>query len=176
MNILALETSTPYLVLGFINSVTQLEQIHRVERTHAEQITALLENFTTLKADIIAIGAGPGSYTGTRVAASYALGLARAWNAQVVRVPTLEAIAARESGVVAVSLNALRGNVYSAIYEVGSQIKTLVPLEKRNQEEFKALIPKNAIHLEDCPPSGIALARLARQRLEKNQNLDFMYL
>jgi tRNA threonylcarbamoyl adenosine modification protein YeaZ len=125
---------------------------------------------------MIVVGAGPGSYTGVRVAASYALGLARAWQAKVVRVSTLEAIAAKETGVVAVSLNALRGNVYSAIFEVGSSIKTIVPLEKRNRQEFMALIPANAIHLEDQTPSGIAMVKLAKQKLEIGENLELMYL
>jgi tRNA threonylcarbamoyladenosine biosynthesis protein TsaB len=176
MNILALETSTPYLVLGWINGDLSREATHHVERAHAEKISHYLKEFNVARAEIIAVGAGPGSYTGVRVAASYAQGLARAWQAKVVCVPTLEAIAAKETGIVAVSLNALRGNVYSAIYEVGSSIKTIVPLEKRNRQEFMALIPANAKHLEDQAPSGIALAKLAQQRLETGENLELMYL
>jgi tRNA threonylcarbamoyladenosine biosynthesis protein TsaB len=176
MNILALETSTPYLVLGWTDGKNYREAAHHVERAHAEKISQYLSEFAAPRAEIIAIGVGPGSYTGVRVAASYALGLARAWQAKVVRVPTLEAIAAKETGVVAVSLNALRGNVYSAIYDVGESIKTILPIEKRSREEFMALIPKNALHLEDYAPSGIALARLAKQKLETGEELELMYL
>ncbi len=176
MNILALETSTPYLVLGWTDPQEVREAIHHVQRAHAEKISHYLTEFGAPRAEIIAIGAGPGSYTGVRVAASYALGLAQAWQAQVVRVPTLEAIAAKETGVVAVSLNALRGNVYSAIYQVGSSIKTIVPIGKRTREEFIALIPANAKHLENQAPSGIALAKLAKQKLETGEDLELMYL
>jgi tRNA threonylcarbamoyladenosine biosynthesis protein TsaB len=176
MNILSLETSTPHLVLGWTSGNLSREATHHVERAHAEQISHYLKEFNVPRAEIIVVGAGPGSYTGVRVAASYALGLARAWQAKVVRVSTLEAIAAKETGIVAVSLNALRGNVYSAIYEIDSSITTIVPLEKRPREEFMALIPPSAKHLEDQAPSGIALAKLAQQRLESGENLELMYL
>ncbi len=174
MNILALETSTPFLVLGWVDGVSQRQEAHRVERAHAEQISHLLAQFNVPRADVIAIGAGPGSYTGVRLAASFALGLARAWNAKVVRVPTLEAIAIRETGIVAVSINAFRGNVYGAVY--GENLETLVPLEKRTRAEFQALIPDGASHLEDVAPSGIGLAQLAQKRLLSGQNLDLLYL
>ncbi len=176
MNILALETSTPFLVLGWTDGQEVREAIHHVERAHAEKISHYLTEFNTPRAEMIVVGAGPGSYTGVRVAASYALGLARAWQAQVVRVSTLEAIAAKETGVVAVSLNALRGNVYCAIFEVGTSIKTILPIEKRSREEFMALIPANALHLEEHAPSGIAMAKLAKQKLETGENLELMYL
>ncbi len=173
---MALETSTPFLVLGWLDGSNQREQAHPVERAHAEQICNHLEQFNVPRADLIAVGAGPGSYTGVRLAASFALGLARAWNAKVVRVPTLEAIAVQETGIVAVSVNAFRGNVYSAIYEVGSSLTTLVPLEKRPRAEFQALIPVGAQHLEDVAPSGIGLAQLAQKRLVSGQNLELLYL
>jgi tRNA threonylcarbamoyl adenosine modification protein YeaZ len=163
-------------VLGWTDGSQYREATHFVQRAHAEKISHYLLEFNTPRAEIIAVGAGPGSYTGVRIAASYAQGLARAWQAQIVHVPTLEAIAAKETGVVAVSLNALRGNVYSAIYEVGNSIKTILPIEKRTREEFMALIPENALHLEDHAPSGIAMARLAKQKLETGENLELMYL
>ena len=176
MKILALETSTPFLVLGWLDGENQREQVHHLGRAHAEQISHYLEQFDVPRADLIAVGAGPGSYTGVRLAASFALGLARAWNAKVVRVPTLEAIATRETGIVAVSLNAFRGNVYSAVYKVGVDLQTLVPIAKRSQAEFQALIPVGAQHLEDIAPSGIGLAKLAQERLLMGQNLELLYL
>lgn len=186
MKTLALETSTPFLCLGWLDASQRKETILRVERAHAEQLAGQLEAF--LKglphADLIVIGAGPGSYTGLRVAAGFALGLARAWQARVVHVPTLEAIALQASGVVAVSLDAHRGQVYSAVYLVEpspkfglpSIAKVLQPLEKRSFEAFAALIPKGATHLGDVAPSGIALAQLGLLRLELGAQPDLLYL
>jgi tRNA threonylcarbamoyladenosine biosynthesis protein TsaB len=159
-HILALETSTEHLVLGWLGE-TPKETSHHLGRAHAESLTAHLEAFLQglPKPDLIVVGAGPGSYTGVRVAASLGLGLARAWGVEVVRVSTLAAIAAREQGLVAVSVNALRGNVYCALYQDQT---VLLEVAKRPKTEFMAQIPADALHLEDVPPSGLALARLAQ--------------
>jgi tRNA threonylcarbamoyladenosine biosynthesis protein TsaB len=157
--VLALETSTEHLVLGWLGE-TPKESTHHLGRAHAEVVTTHLETFLhgLPKPDLIAIGAGPGSYTGVRVAASLGLGLGRAWGIEVVRVSTLAAMAARQSGLVAVSLNALRGNLYCAVYQDQT---VLLEVAKRSRAEFLALIPEGAVHLEDVPPSGLGLAQLA---------------
>ncbi|MFN3267040.1 MAG: tRNA (adenosine(37)-N6)-threonylcarbamoyltransferase complex dimerization subunit type 1 TsaB [Deinococcales bacterium] len=158
-NVLALETSTEHLVLGWLG-VNPGEQRVLLGRAHAEVATRYLATFLQdrSKPDLVAIGAGPGSYTGVRVAASLGLGLARAWDVPIVRVSTLAAMAASRSGLVAVSVNALRGNVYSAVFE---NLKPIVPIAKRSREAFLELIPDGAIHLENAPISGLALAQLA---------------
>jgi tRNA A37 threonylcarbamoyladenosine modification protein TsaB len=114
-----------------------------------------------------------------RVAASLALGLARVWKAGVVGVPTLEAIAATRDGTVAVSVDARRGNVYSAIYRVldGQILETFHGIEKRSLEDFQALIPSDAVKLEDVPPSALALARLGLERFKRGETeLTLEYL
>jgi tRNA threonylcarbamoyladenosine biosynthesis protein TsaB len=168
--ILALETSTEHLVLGWLGEDPK-EAIYHLGRAHAESLTTHLEAFMCglPKPDLIVVGAGPGSYTGVRVAASLGLGLARAWGVQVVCVSTLAAMAANESGLVAVSLNALRGNVYCAVYQDQT---VLLEVAKRPKAEFLALIPDGAVHLEDVPPSGLGLARLALA----GQHSEVLYL
>jgi tRNA threonylcarbamoyladenosine biosynthesis protein TsaB len=168
--ILALETSTEHLVLGWLGENPK-ESTHRLGRAHAEAVMAHLETFLhgLPKPDLIAVGAGPGSYTGVRVAASLGLGLGRAWGVEVVRVSTLAAIAASESGLVAVSLNALRGNVYCAVFQDQT---VLLEVAKRSRDAFLALIPEGALHVEDVPPSGLGLARLALE----GQHSEVLYL
>jgi tRNA threonylcarbamoyladenosine biosynthesis protein TsaB len=189
MRILALETSTPYFCAGLLEvendlEVFALEQVDFVDRAHAELGIEKIQNlFQTSnlepRADLIVVGTGPGSYTGVRVAASLGLGLARVWKAKIVGVTSLEAIAATRDGVVAVSLDARRGNVYSAIYQVlnGKIIKTLHGVEKRSLEDFQALIPENAIKLEDAAPNPLALARLGLERFKSGETeLTLEYL
>jgi tRNA threonylcarbamoyladenosine biosynthesis protein TsaB len=181
MKILALETSTAYFCAGLLEleddlEVFSLEQVDFVDRAHAElgieKIQSLFQSANLEPhADLIVVGTGPGSYTGVRVAASLGLGLARVWEASVVGVPTLEAIAVTRDGVVAVSLDARRGNVYSAIYQVlnGRILEILHGVEKRALEDFQTLIPENAIKLEDVAPNPLALARLGFERFKRGE-------
>lgn len=181
MRILALETSTPYFCAGLLEvendlEVLKLEHIDFVDRAHAELGIEKIQNLFLSanlepRADLIVVGAGPGSYTGVRVAASLGLGLARVWKAKLVGVSTLEAIAATRDGVVAVSLDARRGNVYSAMYQVlnGSILEILHNVEKRSLEDFQALIPENAITLSDVAPNPLVLARLGLERFKRGE-------
>jgi tRNA threonylcarbamoyladenosine biosynthesis protein TsaB len=181
VRILALETSIPYFCAALLEvendlEVFSLSQTEFVDRAHAElgisKIQVLFETANLEpRADLIVVGTGPGSYTGVRVAASLGLGLARVWKAKVVGVSTLEAIAATRDGVVAVSLDARRGNVYSAIYQVlnGRILETLNGVEKRILEDFQALIPNDAVKLEDVPPNPLALARLGLERFKRGE-------
>ena len=93
------------------------------------QIAGLLEFAHLSLADLagLAVGLGPGSYTGLRVGLGYIKGLAAALALPVVGVPSLDAIAyaaAARRGAPAGSLvcpivDARRGEVYAALYRVG---------------------------------------------------------
>lgn len=70
------------------------------------------------RVDVLAVGVGPGSFTGIRVGISTAQMLSLAWDVPLVPVSSLEVTArsAKESGVVAAALDARRGLVYGAVY------------------------------------------------------------
>jgi tRNA threonylcarbamoyladenosine biosynthesis protein TsaB len=167
---LALDTATPFLTLALAWPGGVRVWSAQVGRAHAERVAgAVAELFADaglpLRAGRIVIGTGPGSYTGVRVGASYALGLARVWGAEVVGVPTLEGLVRGPDGVqlsesVAVSLDARRGNVYGAVYrvEAGVVAEVLHAPEKQSMEDFQtraAGLP----HFHDGAPSGEALLR-----------------
>ena len=72
---------------------------------------------------LVAVTAGPGSYTGLRIGMSTAKGLALATGCAFVAVPTLQALAAtarppdgRQPGTVVAVLPSRRGEVYAAAY------------------------------------------------------------
>lgn len=67
----------------------------------------------------LAVGIGPGSFTGLRIALATAKGLAEGLDVPVAGVPTLEAIAFQtgpSAGLVLPLLDARQGRVYAALY------------------------------------------------------------
>ncbi|SMB91042.1 tRNA (adenosine(37)-N6)-threonylcarbamoyltransferase complex dimerization subunit type 1 TsaB [Deinococcus hopiensis] len=163
---LALDTATPFLTLALTWEGGAVQSAEEVGRLHAERLPGgvralFAEAGLPFRASEIVIGTGPGSYTGVRVGASYALGLGRVWGAPVRGVPTLEAlVGGAEDGAVAVSLGARRGNVYGAVYGVAGGVvaRVIHPPTKQTLEEFGALAAELP-HLGDVTPDGLALLR-----------------
>ena len=77
---------------------------------------------TLSNVDLLAFGAGPGSFTGVRIAASVAQGLALGVERPVIAISTLEGIAEQAQRVAAserviACTDARMGEVYAACYE-----------------------------------------------------------
>jgi len=124
MQILAIDTSTEFLSLAlWLNGRVLSRDIH-AGQTHSQKIlptlrTLLDEAKIELTAlDGIAFGAGPGSFTGLRIACGVAQGLAFGANLPVVAVSTLQALA-QQSGAekVIACLDARMREIYHAAYE-----------------------------------------------------------
>lgn len=124
MNLLAIDTATEMLSLAVsAGGVVHERSIHAAQR-HAElilgAIDALLAQAGIAIADLhgIAYGAGPGSFTGLRIACGVVQGLAAPRGVRVLGVSTLAAIAeaAGEARVIA-CLDARMGEVYHAAFE-----------------------------------------------------------
>jgi len=158
VNVLALDTATPYLTLGAFSGERSLLR----GRRHAETLMGDLEEFLTWVGlrkedlELLVVGVGPGSYTGLRVGAAAALGISRALKIPVVGVSTLAAMAARRPGLVRPALTARSGHLYTALYRVTDEVEELSPPTKLPAAE----LPQDACQLLDAPPSGRALARL----------------
>ena len=176
---LALDTATPYLTLALVWDDGKLEVSREVGRAHAELLAdatkkLFLEANLPFRADTIVIGTGPGSYTGVRVGASYALGLGRVWNAPVLGISTLEGLV-QGSGRQAVSQDARKGNVYSAVYNVQNGVvqDVVEPVAKRDATEFAASLA-NLPHHHDTAPSGLALLRAGLAHGVKDWQLAYL--
>ena len=76
--------------------------------------------------DRIAVGVGPGTFTGLRIGVSTARALARALGVELVGVPTLESLSLNADGVAADSvcaaLDARRGEVFAAAWKQKLQV------------------------------------------------------
>ena len=124
MNLLALDTSTEFLSLAILKGDKTFTFDINAGQTHSQiilpQIQALLDAAELQLKDLhgIAFGAGPGSFTGVRIAAGVAQGLGFGANLPVVSVCTLLALAeASGAGKVLACLDARMGEVYHAAYK-----------------------------------------------------------
>ncbi|WP_036302085.1 tRNA (adenosine(37)-N6)-threonylcarbamoyltransferase complex dimerization subunit type 1 TsaB [Methylotenera sp. L2L1] len=123
MNLLAFDTSTEYLSLAVMRDSIVFKYDVLAGQTHSQiilpEIQRLLNQAELQLQDLngLAFGAGPGSFTGVRIAAGVAQGLGFGANLPVVGVCTLMALAeaSGESKVIA-CLDARMGEVYHAAY------------------------------------------------------------
>ena len=100
MKILALDSSG--LVAGV--AVTEDDNLLgeytiNYKKTHSQTLLPMLDEVAKMieldlnTIDVIAVSAGPGSFTGLRIGSATAKGLALALNKQIVSVPTVDALA-----------------------------------------------------------------------------------
>jgi tRNA threonylcarbamoyladenosine biosynthesis protein TsaB len=126
MNLLAIDTSTDFCSVAASRGAALVSRHEPAGRRQAERILDMVgEVLAEAQLEIaqihgIAYGAGPGSFTGLRIAAGVTQGLALARGIGVVGVGTLLALAeeaAQESaGRIIACLDAHMGEVYHAAY------------------------------------------------------------
>lgn len=130
MKILALETSAVAASAAVCEDEELIAQsFQRTGLTHSATLMPMVE--TMLKnagislddIDLIAVAAGPGSFTGLRIGASAAKGLAWPTNKPCAGVSTLEAMAWQlcgMDGIVCAAMDARRQQVYNALFDLNS--------------------------------------------------------
>ena len=101
MNILAIETATPWCGIALIQNGQCFFKIEeQIPRKHAEQLPMFYQslrakmNLDKILLDGIAVSIGPGSFTGLRVGLGFVKGLAFAKDLPIIPVPTLQIMAA----------------------------------------------------------------------------------
>ena len=133
MKILALETSTEYCSVALNLDGKIVEHFELVGQKHSELLIAMIAdvlrnaNLKLADMDGIAYGAGPGSFTGVRIACGTTQGLALGENLPVFGVCTLLALAQASAHTkVIAALDARMGEIYHAAYEMRDGIWTMV--------------------------------------------------
>jgi len=170
---LGLDSSSPLLALALWSQEGRLlaSFCEEVGREHARRVTgeldALFARAGVRPQDLagIAVGTGPGSYTGLRVGVATAKGLARGLGVPLRGEPSLTAAAAgalseaQPEGLVA--FDARRGNLYAGVYRwtpEGVALRgEIVKAPKGALLERYAALP----YYENRPPDAAYLARRA---------------
>lgn len=126
--ILAIETSTPACSVALLTEHGMATRYECKPRAHTHLILPMIEAVlqetgeTLNNIHCIAFGAGPGSFTGVRIASSVAQGLAKGLNKPVVPVSSLQALAQgilrkqNKEGVLSV-IDARMNEVYWGFYK-----------------------------------------------------------
>lgn len=125
MKLLALETSTEACSVALWLDGELRERFEIAPRRHAELTLPWAEQLLAdagvakSQLDAIAIGRGPGAFTGVRLAIAIGQGIALALDRPVVAVSTLAALALQAPGPrVLAAIDARMGEVYVASYQL----------------------------------------------------------
>lgn len=166
MKILALETSAKSVSVAVLEDGKVLGSAYQnIGLTHSRTLMPLLDGMlknselTLDDMDLIAVAAGPGSFTGLRIGVSAAKGLAWAQSLPCCGVSTLEAMAQNvrhiEGCTIICAMDARRQQVYNAVFHVenGSLVRMApdraIALEElaegiKNDENTKIIVGDGA--------------------------------
>ena len=127
MILLALDTATEACSAALLIDGRVLERFEIAPRRHAElllpMVQSLLDEAGVARGgiDAIAVGRGPGAFTGVRLAVAMAQGLALALDRPLLPVSTLHALALQAApapgDAVLASIDARMGEVYAAAWQ-----------------------------------------------------------
>ncbi|NLM36641.1 MAG: tRNA (adenosine(37)-N6)-threonylcarbamoyltransferase complex dimerization subunit type 1 TsaB [Firmicutes bacterium] len=180
MRVLGIDTSAQSGAVGMIEGtqVVFTEQI-TIRPGGSEQLPALLaETLARTGRDIkelelIAVGIGPGSYTGVRVGLAIAKGLAFGLGVPLVGVPSLRALALNgpaDARLICALARSRKGEVYAGLYRPGPEgvaevvppaIWTVPELTAALQEKDEPVLFLGEVLAEDAAELAAALKERA---------------
>ncbi|MBT0607695.1 tRNA (adenosine(37)-N6)-threonylcarbamoyltransferase complex dimerization subunit type 1 TsaB [Aequorivita echinoideorum] len=204
--ILSLETSTTNcsVALAIDGKNVAWKENNDLKYSHAEKLHVFIEevlkdasvDFGNL--DAIAVGKGPGSYTGLRIGVSAAKGLCFSLDIPLLAISTLEILAIQakaESGIVIPMLDARRMEVYTSVFssemkliretkaEILSETSYLEYLNTGKviflgdgAKKFKQICAhKNAVFLENKYPSAKDMDSISETMYKNSDTVDVAY-
>lgn len=127
MKILAIDSS------GLVASVALTEDGHLIaeytidyKKTHSQTLLPMLDEIKQMidldlsTVDAVAVAAGPGSFTGLRIGAATAKGMAGALDKPIIEIPTMDGMAYNlvgYEGIICPIMDARRNQVYTGFYK-----------------------------------------------------------
>lgn len=203
--ILCLETSTTQCSVGLAKDgqLIALKEENSEQYMHSEWLHVFIEKLleeagvAVSDLDAVAVGKGPGSYTGLRIGVSAAKGLCFAQNLKLIALPTLDVLARQieAEGVLVPLLDARRMEVYSKVLDSDFRELRTTDAEVIDEHSFDAFRGQQTVHLigpgaEKCReilgeegiqyhrealPSASQMAALAQEKLERDEVEDVAY-
>ena len=134
MNILAVDTAGKTAGVALLRDGRLVYEVYfDGGLTHSETLLPLIDSclklcgLTCADIDLFGVNAGPGSFTGLRIGLAAVKGLAFPRHTPCAPVSTLEALAAGHlgEGTVLCALDARRGQVYSAAFDLATHARLL---------------------------------------------------
>jgi tRNA threonylcarbamoyladenosine biosynthesis protein TsaB len=206
MIILGLDTSTRVCTVAVVKDGRLLVELSKASgKTHSQRLMPLVDQairesgLSREDIDGIAVGAGPGSFTGLRIGLAAAKGLGYALRKPAIGIPTLDSMAHNLvpwRGLSSPILDAKRGEVYAALYRGGAPVVgvDLIPLcdwlkqlsetvepvvflgdgAEMHRPAIASALGERAVFAEAglAWPRGSSVADLGRQRLLEGRGAD----
>ncbi len=171
--VLAFDTSAAHCAAALLRAGVVTQTVELMDKGQAERLFPLLEGLLAEAAvawpdlDAIAVGTGPGNFTGVRIAVAAARGLALSLNIPAIGVTALEAQAYGLPRPISVLLDARRDEVYVQTFtETGPDAARLAPAEHPGP------LATHRAGIGGTPPVqplAVAIAYIAAARLGTSQ-------
>ena len=146
MKILGIDSSGMVASVAIVSdNVVIAEYTMNHKKTHSETLLPMIDEIVKTsemkleELDAIAIASGPGSFTGLRIGAATAKGLAMAIDKPIVPVKTCEGLAFNmwgAEGLVCPIIDARRNQVYTGLYQVQGNVDVVMDQEPMDIHEL----------------------------------------
>ena len=171
--------------------------------SHAEKLHVFIEEvikeagISAKDLAAVAVGQGPGSYTGLRIGVSAAKGLCFALSIPLIAVDTLQTLASQANvsdGKIIPMLDARRMEVYSEVFNANLEVERAIQAEVITVDSFKdftdtvyfvgdcadkcktVLTQPNFVFLEAIKyPSATAMSKISYDKYQKSDTVDVAY-
>ena len=168
MKILGIDSSGMVASVAIVqNDVIIAEYTMNHKKTHSETLLPMIDEIVKTsetkleELDAIAIAAGPGSFTGLRIGAATAKGLAMATDKPIIPIKTCEGLAFNmwgAEGLICPIIDARRNQVYTGLYRVKGNVEVIheqQPMDIHELIEYINSYSKQREASEGGPAEGV---------------------
>ena len=168
MKILGIDSSGMVASVAIVqDDVIIAEYTMNHKKTHSETLLPMIDEIVKTsetkleELDAIAIAAGPGSFTGLRIGAATAKGLAMAVDKPIIPIKTCEGLAYNmwgAEGLVCPIIDARRNQVYTGLYRVKGNVEVILeqqPMDIHELIEYINNYSKQREASEGGPAEGV---------------------